>query len=138
MPTSRSSNVGFNRSVCSGLIFGLITLATGYSTFKTYSAGLEPKQGSLPAKTKSSSAISKSEQRHLAQNYGQFGITAEDIDTEAFLKGFLTAFKGDKPEVAEESLKASMQALGDLLQTREKERGSLRVVSRLRSWAASG
>jgi FKBP-type peptidyl-prolyl cis-trans isomerase len=60
----------------------------------------------------------------FAQNYGQFGITAEDIDTEAFLKGFLTAFKGDKPEVSEESLKASMQALGDLLQAREKERAA--------------
>jgi FKBP-type peptidyl-prolyl cis-trans isomerase len=60
----------------------------------------------------------------FAQNYGQFGITAEDIDTDAFLKGFLTAFKGDKPEVAEESLKAAMQSLGDLLQAREKERAA--------------
>lgn len=57
----------------------------------------------------------------FAQNYGQFGIKADDIDTEAFLKGFITAFKGDKPEVSEENLKAAMQALGDLLQTREKE-----------------
>lgn len=60
----------------------------------------------------------------FAQNYGQFGITAEDIDTASFLKGFLTAFKGEKPEVPEEGLKAAMQALGDLLQTREKERAT--------------
>jgi FKBP-type peptidyl-prolyl cis-trans isomerase len=57
----------------------------------------------------------------FAQNYGQFGISAADIDTESFIKGFLTAFKGDKPEVSEENLKAAMQALGDMLQTREKE-----------------
>ena len=57
----------------------------------------------------------------FAQNYGQFGIKAEDLDTESFIKGFLAAFKGDKPEVSEENLKAAMQALGDMLQTREKE-----------------
>lgn len=57
----------------------------------------------------------------FAQNYGQFGITAADIDTDSFIKGFLTAFKGSKPEVPEENLKAAMQALGDILQVREKE-----------------
>jgi FKBP-type peptidyl-prolyl cis-trans isomerase len=57
----------------------------------------------------------------FAQNYGQFGISAADIDTESFMKGFLAAFKGDKPEVSEESLKAAMQALGEMLQVREKE-----------------
>lgn len=57
----------------------------------------------------------------FAQNYGQFGISAEDIDTESFLKGFMAAFKGDKPEVSEENLKGAMQALGEMLQTREKE-----------------
>lgn len=79
-----------------------------------------------PAKVKSDSSYGLGFRTggEFAQNYGQFGITAEDIDTEAFLKGFLTAFKGDKPEVAEEALKASMQALGDLLQTREKERAA--------------
>lgn len=57
----------------------------------------------------------------FAQNYGQFGISAADIDTDFFIKGFLAAFKGDKPEVSEESLKAAMQALGETLQVREKE-----------------
>ena len=60
----------------------------------------------------------------FGQNYGQFGISPEDIDTEAFLKGFLAGFKGGKPEVAEEELKAAMQALGDMLQGREKERAA--------------
>ncbi len=57
----------------------------------------------------------------FAQNYGQFGISAADIETESFMNGFLAAFKGDKPEVSEESLKAAMQALGEMLQVREKE-----------------
>jgi FKBP-type peptidyl-prolyl cis-trans isomerase len=75
-----------------------------------------------PAKVKSDSSYGLG--FRTGGEFGQFGITAEDIDTEAFLKGFLTAFKGDKPEVAEDNLKASMQALGDLLQAREKERAA--------------
>jgi FKBP-type peptidyl-prolyl cis-trans isomerase len=35
--------------------------------------------------------------------------------------GLMAAVKGDKPELAEEKLQAAMQALGDMLQTREKE-----------------
>ena len=79
-----------------------------------------------PAKVKSDSSYGLGFRTggEFAQNYGQFGITPEDIETESFLKGFLTAFKGDKPEVSEESLKASMQALGDMLQAREKERAA--------------
>lgn len=77
-----------------------------------------------PAKVKSDSSYGLGFRTggEFGQNYGQFGISPEDIDTEAFLKGFLTGFKGGKPEVAEEQLKAAMQALGDMLQGREKER----------------
>ena len=48
-------------------------------------------------------------------------MSPEDLDTEAFLKGFMAAFKGGKPEVEEAKLQAAMQALGDLLQKREKD-----------------
>jgi len=79
-----------------------------------------------PAKVKSDSSYGLGFRTggEFGQNYGSFGISAEDIDTEAFLKGFLAAFKGDKPEVTEESLKAAMQALGEMLQTREKEKAA--------------
>lgn len=79
-----------------------------------------------PAKVKSDSSYGLGFRTggEFGQNYGSFGISAEDLDTEAFLKGFLTAFKGEKPEVTEESLKAAMQALGEMLQTREKEKAA--------------
>jgi FKBP-type peptidyl-prolyl cis-trans isomerase len=79
-----------------------------------------------PAKVKANSSYGLGFRTggEFGQNYGQFGISAEDIDTESFLKGFLTGFKGGKPEVAEEDLKAAMQALGDALQGREKERAA--------------
>jgi FKBP-type peptidyl-prolyl cis-trans isomerase len=57
----------------------------------------------------------------FSQQYGQFGITPADIENESFLKGFMAAFKGDKPEVSEDDLKNAMQALGEVLQGREKE-----------------
>jgi FKBP-type peptidyl-prolyl cis-trans isomerase len=75
-----------------------------------------------PAKVKadSSYALGFRTGSSFAQQYGRFGVGAEDLDNETFLKGFLAAFKGNQPEIEEEQLQAAMQALGDLLQTREK------------------
>lgn len=57
----------------------------------------------------------------FAQDYSRFGIGAADIETDPFVKGFLAALKGGKPEISEEKLQAAMQALGDQLQQREKD-----------------
>ncbi len=72
-------------------------------------------------KTDSSYALGFRTGGNFAQQFGRFGVSPEDLDTETFLKGFMTAFKGGKPEVSEEKLQAAMQALGDLLQKREKD-----------------
>ncbi len=83
-----------------------------------------------PAKPKMDPAVIKSDSSYalgyrtgstFAQQFGKFGVGAEDIQGESFLKGFMSAVKGDKPELSEEKLQAAMQALGDLLQSREKE-----------------
>lgn len=57
----------------------------------------------------------------FGQRYGNFGITPEDLQTDKFVEGFLAGFKGENPAISEEKLGAAMQALGDLLQGREKE-----------------
>jgi len=57
----------------------------------------------------------------FGQQYGRFGISAKEIDGDAFTKGFLAALKGGKPEVPEDRLRAAMKALGDTLQKREQE-----------------
>ena len=75
-------------------------------------------------KTDSSYALGFRTGGEFGQNYGRFGITSEDIDSEAFLKGFLVGFKGDKPEVPEDNLRAAMGALGQMLEGREKERAA--------------
>lgn len=72
-------------------------------------------------KTDSSYALGFRTGGSFAQQFGRFGVSVADLDTESFLKGFLAAFKGEKPGLDEEKLQAAMQALGDLLQNREKE-----------------
>jgi FKBP-type peptidyl-prolyl cis-trans isomerase len=59
----------------------------------------------------------------FGQRWGNFGVSTADIDSAKFLEGFMAGFKGDEPGVDPEKLGAAMQALGDMLQKREKELG---------------
>lgn len=57
----------------------------------------------------------------FAQQFGRFGVTAADLDSEAFMKGFLMALGGNPPDEAlQQKLQAAMQGLGEQLQAREK------------------
>ncbi|MFT4176474.1 MAG: FKBP-type peptidyl-prolyl cis-trans isomerase [Luteolibacter sp.] len=71
-------------------------------------------------KTDSSYALGFRTGAGFAQQFGRFGVGYDDLDMDAFTKGFVSAVKGDKPEVEEEKLQAAMQALGQLLEEREK------------------
>lgn len=73
------------------------------------------------AKTDSSYGLGYRTGGEFGQRYGNFGVTAEDLEMEPFIKGFLDGFKGTDPSVSEEKLGAAMQALGDMLQKREEE-----------------
>lgn len=84
----------------------------------------------VPAKPKLDPAVVKSDSSYalgfrmgstFGQQFGKFGVGAADLQEDTFMKGFMSALKGDKPELSEEKLQAAMQALGDMLQTREKE-----------------
>jgi FKBP-type peptidyl-prolyl cis-trans isomerase len=72
-------------------------------------------------KTDSSYALGFRTGGGFAQQFGRFGVKAEDLDTESFLSGFMAALKGGKPELEEARLQAAMEALGEMLQSREKE-----------------
>lgn len=56
----------------------------------------------------------------FGEEFGRFGVKLDDLEMEAFLKGFKAAVKGEKPEVEEARLQAAMVALGEMLQQREK------------------
>lgn len=83
----------------------------------------------VPPKPKLDPAVIKSDSSYalgfrtgggFAQQFGKFGVGADDLDTETFLKGFMAAIKGGKPELEETKLQAAMEALGEMLQGREK------------------
>ena len=82
-----------------------------------------PVEAPDPATVKSDSSygLGFSTGSDFGQRYGNFGVTPDDIDVETFVKGFLDGFKGNEPELAEEKVGAAMQALGDMLQQREKD-----------------
>jgi FKBP-type peptidyl-prolyl cis-trans isomerase len=111
------------------LAFGLVA-----STQAQTPAPAAPQEATTPAievpaappldpavvKTDSSYALGYRTGGGFAQQFGRFGVGVSDLDTATFLKGFLAAAKGDKPEVDETKLQAAMEALGKLLQDREK------------------
>jgi FKBP-type peptidyl-prolyl cis-trans isomerase len=84
----------------------------------------KPKLDPAVIKTDSSYALGYRTGSTFSQQFGRFGVGADDIQQESFIKGFMVAVKGDKPELEEAKLQAAMQALGDLLQSREKETGA--------------
>ncbi len=84
----------------------------------------------IPAKPKLDPAVMKSDSSYalgfrtgggFAQQFGQFGVGADDLEMDSFVKGFLAALKSGKPELEEARLQAAMEALGNSLQAREKE-----------------
>lgn len=80
-----------------------------------------PKMDPAVVKADSSYALGFRMGNTFSQQFGRFGVAAGDIAQEDFIKGFMAAINGGKPEVEEAKLQAAMQALGDMLQTREKE-----------------
>ena len=71
-------------------------------------------------KVEASYALGFQNGRQLAS----YGLIAEDCDQEAFLKGFMGALKGGEAELSEEKIEAALNALGETLQAREKEKAS--------------
>jgi len=84
-------------------------------------AAPKPKLDPAVIKSDSSYALGFRTGQDFARNFGQYGVKADDLESTNFLKGFMTGVKGDKPELEEAKLQAAMEALGELLQGREKE-----------------
>ncbi|MFC7336448.1 FKBP-type peptidyl-prolyl cis-trans isomerase N-terminal domain-containing protein [Haloferula chungangensis] len=74
-------------------------------------------------KTQSSYGLGYRTGGEFGQRWGSFGVTTDDIDNAKFLEGFMAGFQGDEPGIDAEKLGAAMQALGNMLQEREKALG---------------
>ncbi|MBT8037667.1 MAG: FKBP-type peptidyl-prolyl cis-trans isomerase [Verrucomicrobiae bacterium] len=57
------------------------------------------------------------------------GLTVDDIDSAAVIKGFLAGLKGEKPEYPEAKLRAAMEALGKMVQGREAKKGEANLAA---------
>lgn len=113
------------------LALGLTALATAQTPAAEKGSAKSPAAPEAPAapvdpatvKTDSSYALGFRTGSSFAQEYGQYGVSAADIEPEGFLKGFMGALKGGKPELSDEKLQAAMKSLGDILQKREQDLG---------------
>lgn len=104
--------------VSSCLALGLVSFAHAQEAAAAPEAA---KPDAATVKSDSSYALGFRTGGTFAQQFGRFGVTAEDLHHEQFLKGFLDALKGGDPAVAESKLQAAMQELGNSLQKREQD-----------------
>ncbi len=120
------------------LALGLIATATAQTPDAAPKQEATTPPVEVPAKPKLDPAVVKTDSSYalgfrtgggFSQQFGKFGVGAEDLDTESFLKGFMAAIKGDKPELEEAKLQAAMEALGEMLQTREKESATANLAA---------
>lgn len=101
--------------------------AKAEATTPAIEVAAKPKLDPAVVKGDSSYALGFRTGGGFAQQFGKFGVGADDLDSAAFLKGFMAAVKGAKPEVEEAKLQAAMEALGEMLQTREKAGAALNL-----------
>jgi FKBP-type peptidyl-prolyl cis-trans isomerase len=101
----------------------------------------------VPAKPKLDPATMKADSSYalgfrtgggFAQQFGKFGVSAEDLDTTTFIAGFMAALKGGKPDMEEAKLQAAMEALGEMLQAREKESAATNLEAGKKFLAENG
>ncbi len=67
--------------------------------------------------------------RRFAAETSRYGVTAADIDKQAFIDGFFAAFAGEEPKLDEARVQAAMRALGTVLQAREQELGAKNLAA---------
>lgn len=94
------------------------------SLWGSVSAGAEeaakPADPKVGLKPDASYAVGYSAGDGFAQNFAAHGVRIEDFDMELFMKGFVTAAKGKKPELEIEKLQAAMSGLAEFIEAREK------------------
>ena len=71
-------------------------------------------------KTNSSYGLGFNSGSAFKQQMSRFGITAKDLDREAFIKGILDAVDGKDPAYTQEKLNAAMLGFQNMVQEREK------------------
>lgn len=80
-------------------------------------------------KKDSSFALGYKTGNNFAQQFGRFGVTASDLESEAFMKGFMMGLEGTQPDEAmQKQFQAAMQGLAEALQHREKKQAEANLA----------
>lgn len=134
-----STNTSMIRKLIPGaLALGLIASTSAQTPDEAPKQEATTPAVEVPAKPKLDPAVVKADSSYalgfrtgggFSQQFGKFGVGADDLDTENFLKGFMAAIKGGKPELEEARLQAAMEALGEMLQGREKEAAAANLAA---------
>ena len=89
-------------------------------------------------KTNSSYGFGYRSGMQFAQQTSRFGLKVEDIDREAFIKGYFEAMTNADPSIKEEDINAALQALGNQLQEREKKEAEANLAEGLKFLEENG
>ncbi|MES2659156.1 MAG: FKBP-type peptidyl-prolyl cis-trans isomerase N-terminal domain-containing protein [Verrucomicrobiota bacterium] len=120
------------------LALGLIASSSAQTPETTPKTEAATPAVEVPAKPKLDPEVIKADSSYalgfrtgggFTQQFGKFGVGADDLDMENFIKGFSAALKGGKPELEEARLQAAMEALGEMLQGREKEAAAANLAA---------
>jgi FKBP-type peptidyl-prolyl cis-trans isomerase len=119
----------------SALVFGFLTVSNAQEPAAPAVPAEAPKQAIDPKalKTDSSYYLGWSTGRQFAEH----GFTKDDIDTDSFLKGLLGAFEPNS-DIDSEKFKNTLQAVGDLLQEREKVKAATNLEAGKKFFGENG
>jgi FKBP-type peptidyl-prolyl cis-trans isomerase len=114
--------------------------AADAATAVTPAAQVAPAAPMDPAALRSDSsyALGFRTGRDFGEQFGRFGLQADDIDGDSFVKAFFDGLKGGEPATDQAKLQAAMEAFGKLLESREKELAAANLEKGARFLAENG
>jgi FKBP-type peptidyl-prolyl cis-trans isomerase len=111
-----------------GLVASIATAQNENAAKPAAQPAAQPAKPAAPAvqidpaavKTNSSYGFGYQAGRRFAAESARWGLSNDDIEREAYIKGFFDAFNGEKPQVEEAAIQAAMKQLGNTLKAREE------------------
>ena len=112
--------------ILSASILGLASTALAQTPPAAPTAPPQPELPTDPTEIKTLSSYGFGYQTGLRfqQEMSQYGINAQDIDSEKFVAAFWDAYNGSDPAMTQEKIGGAMQALAQNIQKREQEIGA--------------
>lgn len=102
--------------------------AAGIAPAPAVAPAAKPELSADAIKSNTSYGFGYQNGQQFSQAMSRYGIVMSDISSEEFLKGFVAAMEGKRPERNETELQAAMQALQDIVKKRETALGEANLI----------